>query len=118
VDARVGHVARADEQRDQIGAERPGQQRHHGEKDHDGAVHGDELVVELRRHVSARRVGSADHRRHESGHGRRGPRQLPAHHQHQHEADQQEAERRHEILQGDGLVMGEVHAVGYRLSAI
>ena len=48
VEAREGHVARADHQRDKIVAEAE-EDGHAHEEDHGGAVHGEELVEDLRR---------------------------------------------------------------------
>jgi hypothetical protein len=50
-----------------------GQHGHNGQEDHDGAVHCDQLVVELGQHVAARRVvfaneGGKDWRQRRGGH--------------------------------------------------
>src|ERR1019366_4695235 len=49
VQPREGHVTRADHQRDQIIAEAE-EDRHSYEEDHGGAVHGEQLIEDLRRH--------------------------------------------------------------------
>ena len=54
------HVGRADLQRHHVVAEAADGQRHDAEEHHDGAVHRAELVVELRQHDAARRIGRAE----------------------------------------------------------
>src|SRR5207237_9112586 len=71
---------------------------------HDGAVHGAELVVELRGHHSAghRRLAEklAEHRQRLPGIG-----ELPAHHHHQTEAEEEKDQRGDRVLDADDLVV-------------
>ena len=54
------HVGRPDLERDDEVAEAADRKRYNPEKHHDGAVHGAELVVELRQHDAARNVRCAE----------------------------------------------------------
>ncbi len=109
VETREGHLGSADVERHQVIAEGAGQERDDGEEDHDRAVHGHELVVELGRHVGARRVGWSDGGGERGRQRRRRPRELPSHQQHQEEADDQEGDGGQRVLQSDGFVVSQRH---------
>ena len=85
-------VGGADLERQHEVAEAADGQRHDAHEDHDRAVHRPELVVELGQHDAAGRVGlahqAADDRNRPTGEG-----ELPAHDQHQAEAEQEEHQR-------------------------
>ena len=104
VELRERHVRRADLQRQHEVPEAADGQRHDAEEHHDGAVHGAELVVELGEHDAAGGAllaqPLADQRNGLAGVG-----DLPAHQQHQHEAEQQEEQSGHGVLDADHLVI-------------
>jgi len=82
-------------------------------------VHGAELVVELRRHVSEGHVALAEDRGEHAPHHadvlrievvpRRRHRELIPHEQHHPEPDQQEHESRDHVLHADHLVIDRKH---------
>ena len=112
VDAREGHVRRADLQRHDVVAEGREGERHNREEDHDGAVHGAERVVEVRRHDAAGNHHLALFAQNplqentDQGNGLAGIGDLPAHRRHQQEAEEQEEQRGDAILNPDDLVVG------------
>ena len=75
------------------------------QEDHDGPVHGAELVVELGQHNPAGHGGVAEQPP-ISGIGLARVGQLPAHQHHQREAEEQKYQRRHHVLDADDLVVG------------
>ncbi len=104
VQPRERHVRCADLQRHHVVAEGADGQRHDAEEHHDGAVHGAELVVELRQHDSARRVCRAEPAaNHRDGLTRVG--KLPPHHRHQQKTEQQEHQAGDRVLDADDLVV-------------
>ena len=98
------HVGRADHQRHHVVAEAADGERHDAEEHHDGAVHGAELVVELRQHDAARRVRRAEQRS-DDGNRLHRKRELIAHQRHQAESEQQKQQRRDRVLNPDDLVV-------------
>jgi hypothetical protein len=107
VDARKGHVRRADLERNQVVAEGGERQRHDGQEHHDRAVHGAKGVVEVRRDHPFGRGAAEQPGQQRSHHGhwlaRMGD--LPAHHQHQAEAEQQKTQGGQTVLNADDLVV-------------
>ena len=99
-----GHIWRADLQRHHVVAESADRQRHHAEKHHDGAVHGTELIVEVRCDDAVHHVGlgkpATDHRQ-----GLAWISDRPTHHHHQAEAEEEEAQRSHAVLNPDPLMV-------------
>ena len=71
IEPRERHVGGPDVQRHQVVAETRRRQRTTVEKHHHGAVHGHQLVVELRQHEAARRVVLPDRQRQRRGERRR-----------------------------------------------
>jgi hypothetical protein len=104
VESREGHVRRADLQRHDEVAEAAHGERHDAEEHHDGAVHGAELVVELRQHAAAGHAGvaeePADQRQRAAGEG-----QVPPHQHHQAEAEEEEQQAGDGVLDADHLVV-------------
>jgi hypothetical protein len=85
-------------------AECANRQGHHAEKHHDGAVHGAELVVELREENAPRRVLAkppADERQ-----GLAGVRVLSPDDQDERKPHQQEAQAGETVLQANVFVVG------------
>ena len=99
VQAREGHVRRADHQRQDV-VRQPGEDRDDEQEDHQRRVDAEQPVVGVGVHeLLARR------------------RQLGAHHHRQQAADEHEEERRDDVLDADHLVIGvdlEVVAPGVR----
>ena len=87
IEAREGHVARADHQRHKV-IRKSEQQRHADEEDHRRAVHGEQLVEELRRNEVVVRDG-----------------QLDAHHRGFEAADHQEQDPVHDVHEAELLVI-------------
>jgi hypothetical protein len=91
-------------QRDEVIAERPDRQRHDGEEHHDGAVHGDQLVVELGKHDATRRIQftepASDNR---YGLARIG--ELPPKEHGKREANQEKEQAGQRVLQADDFVI-------------
>ena len=111
VHARKRHVRRADLQRHHVIAERGERQRHDGQEHHDRPVHRAEGIVEVRPTSlpPAAAVVCPKQLLQQAAHHRNRlarMRNLPAHHQHQAEAEQQEAQRRQAVLDADDLVIG------------
>ena len=107
VEAREGHVVRTDLERDEQIAEDPHQQRHDREEDHDGAVHGDQRVVELGQHDGA--IGRGCHHfvgeEHAPGHGLARETQLPPDHRREQSPHHEEEEAHEEELGADDFVV-------------
>ena len=99
-----GHVGRADLQRHHEVAEAADGERHDAEEDHDRAVHRPELVVELGEHDAHRRAilpePLADQRNRLARIG-----ELPPHDHHQREAEEQEQQPGHGVLDADDFVV-------------
>ena len=89
VQVREHHVPRAAHQRDEVVAETAEEQRGQQVDHHDHAVHGDVLVIVLRRD-ERERVGEA---------------QLQAHQHRHHQRDQADADRDQRVLDRDDLVI-------------
>ncbi len=102
VQRRKRHVLGADHQRDQIIAERPGQDRNDHEEDHDRGVHREQNGVELGRDLPA--LAGEQHLA-DDRHLGPGPRHLPANAQRQQPADQEPDQRREKKLNPDDLVI-------------
>ena len=98
------HVGRADHQRHHVVAEAADRQRHDAQEHHDRAVHGAELVVELRQHDAARRVRRAEQRSDDRDRLHR-ERELVAHQRHQAESEEQKQQARDGVLNPDDLVV-------------
>ena len=88
VQAREGHVRRADHQRQDV-VRQPGEDRDDEQEDHQRRVDAEEAVVRVRVHELAARRG-----------------QLGADHHRQQAADEHEEERRDDVLDADHLVIG------------
>ena len=86
VHAREGDVARADHERHEVDAERL-HHRHREQEHHRAAVHREDLVVEVGADEAALRA-----------------RELQSHERGEHAAEREEAECRHDVAQGHGLV--------------
>ena len=98
------HVGRANHQRHHVVAEAADGEGHDAEEHHDGAVHGAELVVELREHDAPRRIGRAEQRAdHRNGLHREG--ELITHQRHQPESEEQKQETRDGVLNPDDLMV-------------
>ncbi len=104
VEPRERHVRRADLERDQVVAEHAHQERHDGEEHHEGAVHGDQRVVELREQDAARRhrLGKQP----AAGHRGSGEPELPADHDGRQAAHREEDQAHQQELDADDLVVG------------
>ncbi len=87
VQAREGHVARADHERHEVVGEAD-ERRHHDEEDHRRAVHREDLVVGVGREEAPVRA-----------------RELQAHEERLDAADGEEEERRQEVEDADALVI-------------
>jgi hypothetical protein len=91
-------------ERQDIVAKSSYQQRHHRQKDHDRAVHGPELVVELGQHDPAGGIvltkESTDHRHRLAREG-----ELPTHDQHQRKTEQEKEQGGKTVLDADDLVV-------------
>ena len=104
VDAREGHVGRADLQRQHEVAEAADRERHDAQEHHDRPVHRAELVVELRQHRAARHARLAEERA-DDRQRRARVGELPAHQHHQAEAEEQEQQAGDRVLDPDRLVV-------------
>ena len=107
------HVRRANLERHDVVAEGAEGERHDAEEHHDGAVHGPELVVELREKNAAGSVGlaepSADER---DGLCREGL--LPSDQHHEGETHQQEEQAGEPVLQADDLMVRGKNVPAYQ----
>ncbi len=104
VEAGEGHVRGADLEGQHEVAEAAHGERHHPEEHHDRAVHGAELVVELRQHHAARHPRLPEQAPEERQRASR-VRQLPPHQHHQAEAEEQEQQPGDRVLDPDRLVV-------------
>jgi len=102
VEAREGHVPRADHERDEQVPEAADQDGRHGEEDHDEPVRGEELLVHGRAdQAPAPAEEEAAHQRD----GAIGEAPLPADEHGERAAEEQEEQPRPEELPGDHLVV-------------
>ena len=108
VHARESHVRRPNLQRDQVVAERAEGQGHDSQKDHDRAVHRAEGIVQVRRNDPFGRCVAQDggQQRPDQRHRLARMGDLPAHDQHQEEAEEQERKGGQTILEADDLMVG------------
>ena len=111
VDAREGHVARADEKGHQVVAECPHPKRDDAQEHHDGPVHRAKLVVEFREHDA---LGHSLRSKDPSQPGKclPGISELPAHEQHEEKPDEQKGQGSHGILDADDLMIGGEYPAG------
>ena len=107
------HVRRANLERHDVVAKGAESERHDTEEHHDGAVHGPELVVELREKNAAGRVGltepSADERDRLCREGL-----LPSDQHHEGETHQQEEQAGEPVLQADDLMVRGKNVPAYQ----
>ena len=115
VDARKGHVGRADLERRHKIAKGAKRQRHNREEDHDRPMHRAVGIVEVGTDHAHGALGVlADHVRAvnlekqvaDEGHSLSGMADLPAHQQHEAEAEKHEKQRGDAVLNADDFVVG------------
>jgi hypothetical protein len=104
VEPRKRHVRGSDLEREHEVAEPSDGERHHPEEDHDGAVHGAELVVEVGEHRAARHPRFAEQPAQERQRAARVG-QLIAQEHDEREAEEQEQQTRDGVLDADHLVV-------------